>query len=62
MLISTREVVSTSVVLAVALVLIGVSLRLADQSAEGLMFHLVISVLSVSLLPVMLVCESVDSG
>eukprot|EP00752_Nemacystus_decipiens_P011511 g10221.t1 len=54
-----REVASTSVVLAMALVLIGVSLLLADQSAEGLMFHLVLSVLTVSLLPVMLVYSPV---
>lgn len=52
-----REVVSTGVTLAVALVFIGISLRVANQSDPALMFHLVISVLSVSMLPVLLVCE-----
>eukprot|EP00903_Cladosiphon_okamuranus_P012833 g11992.t1 len=54
-----REVGSTSAVFAVALVLIGISLLLAEQSAEALMFHLTLSVLTVSLLPVMIVYSPV---
>ncbi len=50
-----RELVSASAMLVVALTFIAVSLRAASD--EAMMLHLVISVLSASMLPVLLVCE-----